>query len=476
MNNYITKIAFVALALNSVSCQSDIPDLQSDIAQNQATGIMSRSSSENYFPDGWQYLESGEEMITALQLSDSLLKSLSTEELVEVCMSYPLALDCFAFNDINIGVQRVISNFNGFAELKTRNDALDKVLDFYGRKLDEIEFLGTSVGYYINPLEYSFYERFITSGLFSDDSLINSQKLNLLVSKATDIHNQFKQLQGHIATESFKSLQSLMGSNKPMRKPASITYKTIYTPKGLPVETMIITCQDPEAERIAGINYIKKSKPNAVILDDATCTYNCHAYAWYMTEGGEKCWINNTLIDGTENVSNFFTDGTYEVTTENKATKVFYLSDDHSAVVAFDDTYISKWGALPLVSHKRHYSLYNSGNVKFYRKTLGTVFLKGSVDWDKSPDPTPINSYEDFSIDENYDTTKFRVEVFVSNTKEPTEPLKDSSMAYIVTSTKNTAKAYFAKYGTYHVCFLVYNKTTGKLVGEFLSSEIYVIP
>ena len=137
--------AAIATLTLTVSCQSEDFDMQSDASPTTSSSRLSRSSN-SYFPDGWQYLETNEERYAALQLLDDMLSAMSTEELVEACMSYPLALDCFAYNDVEQGINSVISRFNGFAELKQRDDAFDKVLDFYSRKLDEIASMGASIG------------------------------------------------------------------------------------------------------------------------------------------------------------------------------------------------------------------------------------------------------------------------------------------------------------------------------------------
>lgn len=100
-------------------------------------------------------------------------------------------------------VSEVISRFNGYAELKQRDDAFDKVLDFYGRKLAEIELFGNTVGYTFKPLTLSFYEQFIVSGyLYPISELKKSEKLVNLYYTANEIHNSFEELQGYSLDES----------------------------------------------------------------------------------------------------------------------------------------------------------------------------------------------------------------------------------------------------------------------------------
>ena len=483
MTKKFLAVAIATLMLTG-ACQSDYVDMPTDSPTAETKG-MSRSTGFT-FPDGWQYLESNDERWEALQIPENFLSTMSTEELVEACMSYPLATDCFFYNNVEQGLLNVISRFNGFAELKQREDAIDKVLDFYDFKLDEIETLGGSIGYTINPLRLSFYERFIISGyLCPKDTLKNSEKFNKIFNKTELIHNSFEELQGDIASESLKIMKDLLGLSKLSRYYYGRTQKTITTKGGRSVIAWIPYCVDAKYDADKAKEEIQNNYPDAIIIGDGTCTYNCHAYAWWVSEGGDKCWINKTE-SGVDNLSNFYNDGTYVATTTPVAgDKVLYLSDDHSAIVYSGDTFTSKWGSLALVRHKYNYGPYDYSSLKYYKKGSGTSvgggeeekdppFKTGKVYWDMFPDPTPLNSYEDFSISDYYDSSRFRVDIFVSNPKEQDEPIEDSSRAYVTSRTDQTATVYFASPGIYYVCFHVYSKTTGNCVAKYISEEVYV--
>ena len=462
--------AAIATLTLTVSCQSEDFDMQSDASPTTSSSRLSRSS-DSYFPDGWQYLETNEERYAALQLPDDMLSAMSTEELVEACMSYPLALDCFAYNDVEQGINSVISRFNGFAELKQRDDAFDKVLDFYSRKLDEIATMGGSIGYVFQPLSLSFYERFIISGyLLPTDELKDSKKFIDLYPQIFYVHDTFEELKGCTYNESLFLINKVLGFEQMSLTTSSMSKVTIYTKGGLAVIANNIKCNNANADITEGRNYIQSYFPNATIIADGTCTYNCHAYAWWVSEGGTKYWIKQ-YEDGNKNLAKFFSDGTYiETTTPLRGDKVFYPNGDHSAIVYSDDTFTSKWGALALVRHKYNYCPYNSTNLVYYK--LHSV--RGKAYWDMDPDPTPVNTYESFHINESFDSSRYRTEVFVSNAKDESEPMEDDSRAYIVSHTDVTAVAYFAKPGIYHVCFMVYEIPTGDRVGEFISEQIYV--
>lgn len=96
----------------------------------------------------------------------------------------------------------------------------------------------------------------------------------------------------------------------------------------------------------------------ANIIDDASNTYNCHAYAYHVSEGGNRVWINNTLPGGdcdatlTNNINQYWKDACIiQVANESNAEKVHYYRGDHSAIRLSNGMYQSKWGNYPLVKH-----------------------------------------------------------------------------------------------------------------------------
>jgi len=71
----------------------------------------------------WKSFKTSYEQITACQVPDDVLPALSTEQLIEVCLRYPLLLDILAFNNILDGFDKYSRDFNGFRELIKRSDA-----------------------------------------------------------------------------------------------------------------------------------------------------------------------------------------------------------------------------------------------------------------------------------------------------------------------------------------------------------------
>lgn len=111
--------------------------------------------------------------------------------------------------------------------------------------------------------------------------------------------------------------------------------------------------------------YYQNNFPQATFLSEATSTYNCHNYAWNMTEGGDDYWMNDP--------SAYMTDWSYVETSSAYAEKIFYYMVPygyHSAVPSsVSGMYDSKWGSAPLMRHAPTYGPYSNMNYrKYYAK------------------------------------------------------------------------------------------------------------
>lgn len=88
----------------------------------------------------------------------------------------------------------------------------------------------------------------------------------------------------------------------------------------------------------------------ATIISGPDYRYNCHAYAWHVSEGGDLVWMGR-FTDSAEDV--YWNDGSYIEVSEIEATKVSYhVSGNHSAIKEGGIWYRSKWGKSFLVRHK----------------------------------------------------------------------------------------------------------------------------
>jgi len=79
----------------------------------------------------WKELKSYEEQLLAYNIPEELIKNISTPELVKVCLAYPEWGVINAFNNRMIGLNNMMSCFNGFRELFARNDAAKEIIKIY---------------------------------------------------------------------------------------------------------------------------------------------------------------------------------------------------------------------------------------------------------------------------------------------------------------------------------------------------------
>lgn len=80
----------------------------------------------------WKTLKTNQEMFDTCQIPSEIIRILSTEELVQLCLNYPLLGDMlFSNTSYQDGFNEKSSNFNGFQELFKRKDAGAELLRYY---------------------------------------------------------------------------------------------------------------------------------------------------------------------------------------------------------------------------------------------------------------------------------------------------------------------------------------------------------
>lgn len=148
---------------------------------------------------------------------------------------------------------------------------------------------------------------------------------------------------------------------------------TLTTPRG----STFTAYQRPEIwsyqDKLDWTAYYAASYPAATEQNapSTTSTYNCHSYAWNISEGGPTCWIG--YYSQTEE-DIYWTDQSYIETTEAYASKISYYADDHSArQTSTQGTYISKWGDKVLMLHARDYgpSIYQMSYRRYFKLNPG---------------------------------------------------------------------------------------------------------
>jgi hypothetical protein len=175
---------------------------------------------------------------------------------------------------------------------------------------------------------------------------------------------------------------------------------TIYTPKGTAVTANIYG--EMTSYQVTNTNNLAASQyPNSQRLADASAKYNCHAYAWYLSEApaSPRYWIENPGDD------KYWQDGSYiQICNGSEAAKISYANGDHSAIRStVAGKYDSKWGQWPLLRHDPTYTPYDTSVLNYYVPTTivassTTVcdnatfsvasFTGGTYTWNKSTNLT----------------------------------------------------------------------------------------
>jgi hypothetical protein len=83
--------------------------------------------------DEWKSFTSHTQKVAVLQLPGYDLETMSTDELLQVCLNYPMALEIMAYDNPQQGIEAIIRQFNGLQELMKREDAAILLLENYSK-------------------------------------------------------------------------------------------------------------------------------------------------------------------------------------------------------------------------------------------------------------------------------------------------------------------------------------------------------
>jgi len=125
----------------------------------------------------WKQFNSNEAKVNACQIPEEALSSLSTEDLTDLCLRYPLLWDFYAFNSTNDGLDKLFRDFNGIRELYKREDVSIYLTRRYLEKIQSLSFLDDTN----SSLEKGLFVIYVSvlEGLLSRIELQNRNKENL---------------------------------------------------------------------------------------------------------------------------------------------------------------------------------------------------------------------------------------------------------------------------------------------------------
>ncbi len=126
-------------------------------------------------------------------MPEKVLKTISTEELLKVCLNYPFFGSYTASNSPFEGLNRTLDSFNGFDEFCNRKDASDVLFRFYANKqISEINKIEKGMDKAGFVFYYCGYELLLCNKKivhkFSKEQQTDILKLFVKRSKEKDLH------------------------------------------------------------------------------------------------------------------------------------------------------------------------------------------------------------------------------------------------------------------------------------------------
>lgn len=286
------------------------------------------------------------EKVSLCQLPDSLMSSLSTDELLDWILDYPLLEEIYAYDNEQIGFNAVYEQFNGLQELLDRDDAGETILEKYK---------STQVINSISETNNSILELAFVEILLMQEDILNQFSIDETAEVFNEVEakyiekKQHPTIYGMTLDTAYETLE-FQDSNVAKSLRAN---GTVYTPNGSAVSVFNYTPELTSAEKSELSNWVRSNYPNASEKSGATRNYNCHSYAWYSQNvQSNKWWMNSP--------SKYMSDGSYYKESVAKVGQRIYYGasgNEHSGIVSalgrggYNSYITSKWGQMPLVYH-----------------------------------------------------------------------------------------------------------------------------
>ncbi len=180
------KSLFLFLAIMLLgACAEDV--MVHNVMNTSVTGRSTFSYDSVTNPEVWKTFMSFEEMMNATQIPEDILKELPTDTLVALCMNHPMAGNYLCYNNHIKGALSVMKRFNGFQELKRREDAAEKIMDFYEKMDIDYNVIDRKKNPYaryrteVKPLQVGFTELVIATKdipeLYSDKNIDRLERI-----------------------------------------------------------------------------------------------------------------------------------------------------------------------------------------------------------------------------------------------------------------------------------------------------------
>jgi hypothetical protein len=124
----------------------------------------------------WENLKTYYDVLPVIMIPDDVLKNISTRDLIQTCLNYPLKHNMFVFGSINYGFIHICQTFNGVRELMKREDAANELLIKY-KDIDptDINDNWLFIDKYFYAMEFDMLEV-----ILAQDTILNKLSMNEL--------------------------------------------------------------------------------------------------------------------------------------------------------------------------------------------------------------------------------------------------------------------------------------------------------
>lgn len=311
--------------------------------------------------------------LNACDVSKEIVQSMTTEELVETIVHYPLNYLVFAYNNPVDAVRIITENSALHQELLCREDAAECII----KKYLQIRPVGSARQPNYDEDLVLIEDDMILGYIIVTDQLIEQAKRESihvieqgLNDKITDIINNHASFGELLLVPLSIISESIGGDTAWLLRSGGVFlgFQQIKTPFLHDLDGMLIS--EYSSDVIAYLDGLATSEyPNAVLVGNSSTKYNCHSYAWHRDTTYNDIWLNRySPITGYFQLSKYWTDDLYESCSSSDAEKVYYSDGDHSAIVLSNGNYLSKWGDGPLMEHAYDDCPYLTTNRQFYKE------------------------------------------------------------------------------------------------------------
>lgn len=226
----------------------------------------------------WPY-GNHQSMVNVCQIPETVLNSMSTEQLVETVMAYPLLCDVISYESKKIGYETIKEHFNGLQALSIRDDR-NECLEAYIISHDKTGDSETSMSKYYNLC--------ISTLLASDDFNITFERQTTPSSRAT--RTTFaNNVNVFVYYSNQSSISTPQGGSMYGYASVAMEYwnysdgtKGWYFPPSGEFGTDARDFINNYYYTTYGLSPVDSSTPSA--------KYNCHSYAWY-SQTAHNYWV-----------------------------------------------------------------------------------------------------------------------------------------------------------------------------------------